>query len=143
MSSEPNCCTPEALLTRLVALEKLVDERRIVVNEALHAVQMEAGRAEAKAERASDKAEETASQRAALANEWRGTVNDVIATMVPRSEYTIAHSSLAERLDAVTRRVDQQMGRGMGQTQSIVYIFLASAGIISVAGILIDIFVVH
>ena len=147
MSPEPSCCTPEALLVRVIALEKLVDR-----------VERDLADAEAKAQREADRVLEVALRDKAQANEWRATVTDLVSTMtsnaVTRSEYTTAHTVLADKLESIDRRFNAQEGATLGvsrttqqmysqRNQSIIWAFLALSIVISIAAMLLELTVLN
>ena len=137
------CITPEALLMRIKALEKLVDERRLVVNDAIKAVEKDATRAEEKAEKASEKAETLAVQRQALANEWRGAMDDLISTMLPRAEYDRIHASLVDKTEMNTRAIENMRGATAGTLRMVSWAVLVLGGLIATVSLILDFTVGH
>lgn len=72
--------------------------------EAVQAAQAGADRAVAKAEGAADKRFESL-------NELRQLVNDVVALMMPKSEATNRFDAISEKLEAMTKRIDEVNNR--------------------------------
>lgn len=48
-------------------------------------------------------------------NEWRGTVNDVMQHMIPRSEYAVQHQALVDVLAAQEKRLNVASGERAGE----------------------------
>ncbi len=114
-----------ALCFKVEALEKLVDERfrgsdrfhatvlnekigrleqRFILNDKALDVALQTGRdALAKAETASIAGFEKS-------NEWRASLNDVMQTRLARSEFDTEHKSLADKVDALSSRLDTYQG---------------------------------
>jgi len=123
--------TNKQLEVRIAALEKLVDERRLVVNAALKAIEDQAKDAYAKADKVMDKAEALALQRGEQQNEWRATVNDVMSTMLTRNEYKVAHEALVKDTNAVAASLARHEGEAAGIKMSTGTLFaiIAATGI--------------
>ena len=102
-------------------LERLIDTR-------FEAQEKITGAALASAEKAVAKAESLAATRSSQQNEWRATVNDLIATMMPRAEYALAHKSLADKLADVASCLDRGEGRSTGSNTVIAWV-IAGLGV--------------
>jgi C4-dicarboxylate-specific signal transduction histidine kinase len=61
------------------------------------------------AEKAVNKAEESAERRFESVNEFRGQLSDQAKTFVSRQEYTVQHSSLSDRIDAVYKNLSERI----------------------------------
>ena len=106
------------------------------------------------ADRAVEKAETLATDRAKTQNEWRGSLNDVIATRLSREEYLLQHGTLVDKHDALERRHDADLlvvrqalsrieGRGIGANATMVWLFVGLAAAISVITLIIDLLFQH
>ena len=73
------------------------------------------------------------SKRVDATNEWRGTVNDVMATRIAREAAESMIHALDEKLATVTSRLDKIEGR-MGGISSVWVILLSIAGIMIALG---------
>lgn len=136
--AELRCCgvRHQFLVERLKALEDSVDDRFLAEEKAMH-------QRWGQLATAMTKVENLATTRADQQNEWRQTVNDIMSQHVTRSEYTLAHQALIEKSDALGRRLDRSEGKGIGQGQLLVWIFLGIASLVSVTGIIIDLVMRH
>jgi len=111
----------EHMEPRFTDLERLIDTR-------FEAQEKATGAALASAEKAVAKAESLATTRSAQQNEWRGTVNDLITTMMPRAEYAIAHKSLVDKVNDVASCLDRGEGRSTGSNTVIAWV-IAGLGV--------------
>lgn len=116
------------LTAMLLELEKRMDQRFTAQETATNAALVAA-------EKAVLKAEALASDRASQQNEWRGTVNDLIQTMMPRSEYEQAHGSMETQLASITSRMDQTQGQQKGASATVAYVFAAAAGVVAIGSL--------
>jgi predicted DNA repair protein MutK len=130
-------------------LEKLCRENRRHTDDKFDAQEKATERALASAKEAVDKAERLADLRAKMQdqqaaetkrqqNEWRATINDITGTMVSRSEWESQHAVVVEKLDRLQVRMDRSEGKGIGQGQLLIWIFLAIASAVSILGIIMD-----
>ena len=98
---------------QIVALEKLVDERRQVVNDAIRDV------------------EDNIIRTAAQQNEWRKALNDLMGTRMGREEYRAAHEALTVKFDGLSKAFDRHEGGSKGVGSS----WLVAVQIFMVVGI--------
>jgi hypothetical protein len=91
----------EALLN---AQEKLFTRRSEDADKAIQAALVSAEKAVTKAETATEK-------RFEGQNEFRGQLNDVINTFMPRAEYSAAHQAVIDRIDAISAKGDADIAR--------------------------------
>ena len=108
----------EHMERRFTDLERLIDTRFEAAEKATCA-------ALGAAEKAVAKAESLATTRSAQQNEWRGTVNDLITTLMPRAEYALAHKSLADKVNDVASCLDRGEGRSSGASTTLAWIIAA------------------
>jgi hypothetical protein len=103
-------------------LNDIMDERDTRYQQRFDATLSEAQKSVAVAKDALDKAEASIERRFNIANEWRGSINDVIGTRLSRDEFLSAHQGLADKIDDTTRRVLTIEGRssGIGASLSVV-----------------------
>lgn len=94
-------------------------------------------------ERAIEKAEVATQSKFNSVNEFRGMVDDVVRTMMPRGEYSSIHEALVQRMDDLVKRVDgisisinEKMASGQGFQKS--WAMIAAA--VSMIGMLIATF---
>jgi hypothetical protein len=112
-------------------------------------------------EKAVLKAEALAQHNTAQQNEWRGTVNDLISTMMPRAEWQLAHATLLTDMDkqaelialnmprreyqgqhdalvsqmqALTDRMNTSQGASMGASKSMVWLIAIIGALVGVSG---------
>jgi hypothetical protein len=88
------------------------------------------------AEKAVLKAESLATTRAEQQNEWRGTIGDLINTMMPRAEYCIAHSSLVEKIDNLDSRVTSSESSRRGGSSVMAWVISGIMTLIGLSGLL-------
>lgn len=86
----------------------------------------------AAAERAVGKSEVAAEKRFDSTNEFRGQLNDVISTFIPRAEAEQRIGQNTEKIDVLAARVDKIEGRssGMGTSWAILIAAIGAIGII-------------
>ncbi len=127
----------------IAALRQLVDanDRRIsdllAEREARYAERYEAALREARsaaeaAATAIAKSDTEVERRFSIANEWRASINDVIATRLSRDEYERAHGALADKIDETNTRVLRIEGRASGIGASVSTMIAVGALIVSV-----------
>ena len=97
----------DALVTRITALEKLLDEREDRTKERFASMKIAVDAALAAADRAVTKAEIATEKRFEGVNEFRETLRDQASTLMPRSEYSVQHQALEEKVEQVTERVTE------------------------------------
>jgi len=88
------------------------------------------------AQRAVSKAESAVDKRLEGMNEFRGAVQDITATMMPRAEAENRIATLAKELGALAARIDRGEGRGSGLNASAVYIAMGVAILGGLLGII-------
>lgn len=83
-----------------------------------------------------EKAERATELRFNSVNEFRGQLDDQQRTFMPRLEYEQAHNALINRVDELTKRVDDREARAAG----VIQIWPIMFGIVGVVGIFFGIF---
>ena len=96
----------EALATRISALEKLLDEREDRTKERFASMKIAVDAALAAADRAVTKAETATEKRFEGVNEFRETLRDQAATLLPRGEYSVLHIALEKKVDGLSSRIE-------------------------------------
>ena len=147
--ADARCCDMrhQFLIERLQALQEATDDRFDAEEKAMHQRWNQLGLA-------MTKVENLATTRSEQQNEWRQTVNDITSTLVTRTEYNAAHQALIDKITNLSSRHDADLaivreaigvktGRQLGQGQLIIWLFLASASIVSILGIILDLTVRH
>lgn len=86
--------------TLRIYLEALIVEQEKHTMQTLHAADV----AVAKAERATE-------QRLESMNNFRGQLNDMIRTLLPRQEYDVNHKALEDRVDEINKRIEVNSAR--------------------------------
>ena len=99
----------ELLLSKLEAVKTLLVERDQRYEERHEASQDALASALKAAEKAGDKTEAALSEYKAGSNEWRGTLNDIVSTMLLRADYDREHRHLEERLSTEVKRLDEKI----------------------------------
>ncbi len=95
-----------ALHARLDALERMLDEREDRTKERFVNMDRAVLAALAAAEKAVTKAEVATEKRFEGVNEFRETLRDQAATLLPRVEYQVQHKSLADLVAFNANRLD-------------------------------------
>lgn len=103
------------MITRLKAMEELLEERKDAQNKAMEAALAAAEKAVAKAEVATEK-------RFDSVNEFRQTLSDQATQFVTRTEYGLSMGAMNERLSDVKTRLDKQEGKGVGLNAGWLYL---------------------
>lgn len=133
-------------------LERLIDDERTLTNAqvtdqkeavaaALAAQEKATAAALDAAQRATVKAETAAERRFEAQNEFRGQLSDQAATFLPRREYDQAHIALVDKVDALDKRITEQLtvinsrldltqGRGSGTASTVAYV-IAAVGVVA------------
>jgi tetrahydromethanopterin S-methyltransferase subunit G len=88
-------------------LKALIDERESRNIERFAAMKTAVDAALESSERAVAKAEISTEKRFDAVNEFRATLADQSATLMPRAEYDVQHRSLIARLDATDKRIEE------------------------------------
>ena len=88
------------LKVRIEAAETLAIEREDRNKERFTAMESRVALSLASSDKAVSKAEDSTEKRFASVNEFRSTLADQSATLLPRSEYGVQHQSLVNRIEA-------------------------------------------
>ena len=93
------------LRAELKGLRDLVDDRRAADKEAvaaaLAAAEKAVNAALASAEKAADKFDQSLKEYKSSSNEWRGTLNDIVARMMPRADFEREQKALAAHIESL------------------------------------------
>ncbi len=76
-------------------------------------------------------------------NEWRASLNDVMATRISRDEFTTQHSALSEKVDLLSARLDRYEGRSGGVGASWRDALAILSTLAAIAAVLVVIFFRH
>lgn len=95
--------------------DKRYQQRFDAQTKAIDAALQAAKEAVTKAETANDKRFESL-------NEMRGSLNDMVSTLMTRTESLSMHAATAEKIDHLSSRVDKSEGAGGGLKQGWVYL---------------------
>lgn len=117
------------VLGRLNELDKRYEQRFIAQEKAVVAALQAAKEAVNKAETATEK-------RFEGVNEFRSSLSDLTATMMPRSESTARWSALADRVNKLESNMDLIHGRGKGLSDTWGYVVGAIGAIGAVVAII-------
>lgn len=120
MEDTPKYCG--ALLTRLVALEKMLDEREERTKERFAAMDRSVCAALASSDKAISKAETATEKRFDGVNEFRDTLRDQAATLLSRSEYLIQHKALEARFTQIEDKVSTIENRTIGKKEGLSFV---------------------
>ena len=104
------------------ALTTLLEERHRAQAQAVSAALLSAEKAVGKAETAAEK-------RFDAVNEFRAQLADQASTFMPRAESEARASALAEKVDALDKRLDKAEGRGAGLSAGWIYLLGAVAAL--------------
>lgn len=131
MAAKSSCTHPE-LIARVVAIEaglkalrQVLDERDERYKQRALSQDKAVSAALETSEKAIIKAESATERRFEGVNEFRATLADQAANLMPRSEYTVQHQALVEK-------VNQLQDRRIGMTQAWGY-FVGIAGLVIAA----------
>lgn len=102
--AEESVSLQKHLEARLEDADKRYQQRFDAQTKAIDAALMAAEKAVTKAETANDK-------RFEGVNEMRGSLNDMVSTLMPRNEAVPRFDALVEKIDALQRRMDTATGR--------------------------------
>ncbi len=131
MAAKSNCSHSEliarvvAIETGLTALRQVLDERDERYKQRALSQDKAVSAALETSEKAIIKAESATERRFEGVNEFRATLADQAANLMPRSEYTVQHQALVEK-------VNQLQDRRIGMTQAWGY-FVGIAGLVIAA----------
>jgi hypothetical protein len=117
--SEDEC---GSLYARINALEKMLNEREERTKERFVFIEKNINIAMASADKAITKSEMAVEKRFDSVNEFRASLADQAATLMPRAEYSVQHATVVDRLAEVSNRVSTLEDKGLGRKE-------ASAGI--------------
>ena len=117
---------------RLAALTGLLDERHHAQSQAVAAALLSAEKAVGKAETAAEK-------RFDAVNEFRAQLADQASTFMPRSESEARASALAEKVDALDKRLDKAEGRTSGSTATWGYLVAGVGLLLAVIGVVLTV----
>lgn len=104
---------------------KLRESDQIALQAALVAQEKAVAAALTAAKEAVLKAETAAEKRFESVNEFRQSLADQTATLLPRTEYDAAHQSVVEKIDGLTDRMNRKDGQSTGSDKTIAYIVTA------------------
>ena len=131
MTDQAKPCTPEALQARINALEKMLDEREDRTKERFISMEKSVITALLTSDKAVSKAESATERRFEGVNEFRKTLADQAAMLMPRSEYNVQHTALMERTAGLERRVGTIEDRGLGKNEGLGFIGQIILGVIA------------
>jgi hypothetical protein len=94
-----------SLTARITALEKMLDEREDRTKERFIALDKNITVAMMAADKAVGKAEMATEKRFEGVNEFRSTLADQAATLLPRAEFQVQHKSLLDKIDGLDARL--------------------------------------
>ena len=100
--------------TQTKATDKAFEAQQTAMQAALTAAETAVSKALESAEKAVTKAESAAEKRFDAVNEFRQTLSDQAATLMPRAESMSRHEAAAEKIDDLNTRLDKMDGRGAG-----------------------------
>ena len=139
MSDEGVKC--DALTVRIVALEKMLDEREERTKERFTTMNSSVSTAMTAAEKAVIKAEQATERRFEGVNEFRETLRDQAATLMPRAEYSVQHAALQDFVNQIAERTNalENTQRGKKEGLSLVgqIILAAITGAAAIGAVLI------
>ena len=96
----------DALIARVNALEKMLDEREERTKERFAAMDKGVTAAMQSAEKAVVKAEQAIERRFEGVNEFGRTFRELTGSYLPRSEYSVQHQGLTDRVTSVCVSAD-------------------------------------
>ena len=111
------------------------DAQTIAVNAAMSAAEKAINAALLASEKAVLKAETASERRFESVNEFRGSLNDMVATLIPRREADERFKTIAEKLDGLQARLDRNDGGSAGLRQGWIMLLGAVALISTLASI--------
>ncbi len=117
---------------RYMGQQEAITAALMAQKEVVQAALMAADRAVAKAETASEK-------RFEGVNEFRATLSDQAANLMPRAEAEARMSAQAEKIEAMSSRLDRSEGKGVGMSAAIAFAAGGIGLVIGIAGIVLSI----
>ncbi len=121
-----------ALNARLDALERMLDEREERTKERFVAMDRAVSSALMAADKAVSKAESATEKRFEGVNEFRETLRDQAATLMPRIEYEVNHKSLITAVTNVTERVNRMENTQFGKKEGLGLVGQIGLGIMAI-----------
>jgi hypothetical protein len=128
-------CTVEALLARLIALEKMLDEREDRTKERFLSMDRSVSAALAAADKAVNKAESATEKRFEGVNEFRETLRDQAAQLLSRPEFAVLHKSVTDRLETFEEKLSLMENRAVGKKEGLSFAGQIVLGIIAFAAV--------
>jgi hypothetical protein len=107
-----------ALHARITALEKMLNEREERTKERFVFIEKNINIAMASADKAITKSEMAVEKRFDSVNEFRQTLADQAATLLPRAEYSVQHATLVDRVTETISRVASLEERQAGKKEA-------------------------
>jgi len=104
----------ERYATQTRATERAFEAQQTAMQTAMTAADTAVSKALESAEKAVTKAESAAEKRFDAVNEFRQTLSDQAATLMPRAESKSRHAAAAEKIDDLSTKIDKAEGRGSG-----------------------------
>lgn len=141
-----------AIRASIADLRTLLDERyetqstataaafaaqQVAMRTALEAAEKAVAVAMTSAEKAVAKAETAADKRFEATNEFRGQLNDMVTTLLPRAEADVRFAALAEKLDRLSSHQDKTMGRDQGAAEQVITRRLDTGQLVTIALLLV------
>jgi DNA topoisomerase IB len=90
-------------------VELKIEERDKRYEEKFAAKDFATRQAQAAAKEAVEKAQASMERRLEAMNEFRASVNDILATTIPRSEYALLHDTMAKDIVRITESVESRV----------------------------------
>jgi hypothetical protein len=120
MTESDTAAIAARLGARLDSIDRMSDEREEWTKERFVAMEKSVTLAMSSADKAVTKAETATDKRFEGVNEFRATLADQAAMLLPRSEYSVQHTALMDRVAGLERRVgsieDKSAGKSAGLT---------------------------
>ena len=141
-------CTTESLLARLEALDTMLNEREDRTKERFASMKIAVDAALAAADRAVTKAEIATEKRFEGVNEFRETLRDQAANLMPRMEYEVQHRALSVKVDEAIKRlaaietVSLSKKEGLGTVGAIVLGIIAAVTALATIGTVVAVLIV-
>jgi hypothetical protein len=122
--------TVETLAIRISALEKQLALQITLVRENIQIALAASDKAVIKAEAANEKRFENV-------NEFRATLADQQNTLLPRTEYTVQHKALVDRITDLESITREYRGKFSGTTATVSVVAIIITMLISIAAVLV------